>query len=86
MAFDYGKLKGRIIEKFDSQGRFASAMNWSERSLSMKLRGKWPWKQSDICKAVELLELSEMDIPTYFFKLKVQDSELTEVEQEEVGA
>lgn len=76
MAFDYSKLKGRIIEKFDSQGRFAEAMDWSERTLSLKMSGKVPWKQSDICKAIELLELAEEDIPVYFFKVKVQDIEL----------
>ena len=75
MAFDYSKLKGRIVEKFDTQGRFAEAMDWSERTLSLKMQGKIPWKQSDICKAIELLELSEEDIPVYFFKPKVQEVE-----------
>ena len=28
MAFDYSKLKGRIIEKYDSQSSFANAMEW----------------------------------------------------------
>ena len=76
MAFDYGKLKGRIIEVFGSQGNFAKAMDWSERTLSLKMTGKIPWKQSDICKAIELLDLSEEDIPIYFFKPKVQEFEL----------
>ena len=75
MAFDYSKLKGRIVEKFDTQGRFAEAMDWSERTLSLKMQGKIPWKQSDICRAIELLELNEEDIPVYFFKVKVQDIE-----------
>lgn len=35
MAFDYSKLKGRIIEKYDSQSSFANAMEWSERTLSL---------------------------------------------------
>ena len=74
MAFDYSKLKGRIIEKYDSQSSFANAMEWSERTLSLKLNGKLFWKQSDICKAVNLLELSADDIQDYFFKAKVQRS------------
>lgn len=73
MAFDYGKLRGRIVEIFGSQGKFAEAMEWSERRLSMKLTGKWPWKQNDICKAIQLLGLGEEEIPAYFFKLKVQE-------------
>lgn len=74
MAFDYSKLKGRIIEKYDSQRSFANAMEWSERTLSLKLNGKLFWKQSDIYKAVNLLELSADDIQDYFFKEKVQSS------------
>lgn len=70
MAFDYSKLKGRIIEKYDSQSSFADAMKWSERTLSLKLNGKLFWKQSDICKAVNLLGLSADDIQDYFFKEK----------------
>lgn len=76
MAFDYSKLKGRIIEKYDSQSSFANAMEWSERTLSLKLNGKLFWKQSDICKAVNLLELSADDIQDYFFKEKVQSLNL----------
>lgn len=77
MAFDYSKLKGRIIEVFGSQSRFAIAMNWSERTLSLKMTGVRNWKQSDICKAVTLLKLSEDQIPAYFFTEKVQSIEQT---------
>lgn len=73
MAFNYDKLKGRIIEIFGSQGEFASAMEWSDRTLSLKINGKIPWKQTDICKALKLLKLHETDIPTYFFATEVQN-------------
>ena len=72
MAFNYNKLKGRIIEIFGSQYEFAKAMNWSEKTLSLKLNGKVPWKQNDILKAVSLLKLTENDIQEYFFTLEVQ--------------
>lgn len=72
MAFDYNKLRGRIVELFGNQGEFAKAMNWSERTLSLKMNGKVSWKQTDIVKAVELLKLSDNDIKPYFFTLKVQ--------------
>lgn len=75
MAFDYNKLRGRIVEKYGSQVTFAKAMKWSERTLSKKINGKIPWKQNDICTAINLLELSENDIQEYFFTLKVQDIE-----------
>lgn len=75
MAYDYRKLKGRIIEIFGTQQSFAKAMDWSERTLSLKMNGLRSWKQTDICKAVKLLELTENDIPLYFFATNVQKVE-----------
>lgn len=73
MSFDYNKLRGKIVERYGSQTEFAKAMNWSERTLSKKINGKIPWKQTDICNAIQLLGLSEDDIQEYFFKMKVQN-------------
>lgn len=72
MAFDYSKLRGKIIEKFGSQMSFAKAMDISERTLSLKMSGKRTWKQPEICLAINLLGLSNEDILDYFFALKVQ--------------
>lgn len=72
MSFDYKKLKGKIVEFFGTQQAFAKAMGWSERTLSFKMNGVVPWKQTDICKAVELLDLNVEDIPVYFFNMRVQ--------------
>lgn len=72
MAFNFGKLKGRIVEKYDTQAKFASAMKWSERTMSRKINGEVPWNQSDIIKASELLGIANEDIPDYFFVPKVQ--------------
>lgn len=70
--YDYSKLLGRIIEKFKSQANFSEAIGLSERSLSRKLTGKVDFKQSEIAKVCKLLELTDTDIPSYFFTLKVQ--------------
>ena len=72
MAFNYNKLKGRIVEIFGNQSEFAKAMDWSERTVSLKLSGKVPWKQPDILRATQLLKLSEDDIQEYFFTVEVQ--------------
>lgn len=72
MAFDFSKLRGKIVEKYGSQTEFAKAMQWSDRTLSCKMNGKIPWKQTDICSAIELLGLSKNDIQEYFFSTKVQ--------------
>ena len=58
MAFDYNKLRGRIVEIFNTQSNFASAMGWSERILSLKMNGMCSWKQIDSCKAIQLLTLT----------------------------
>ena len=72
MSYDYSRLKGKIIEKYGSNAKFAEDMDWSERTLSLKLNNKVAWKQPEIVKAIGLLSLDENDITGYFFKLKVQ--------------
>ena len=75
MAFDFMKLRGRIREVCGSEKLFSELMGWSERTTSLKLNGKRPWKQPEIMKAVNILHLSETDIPSYFFTKKVQNIE-----------
>lgn len=69
MSYDYSRLKGKIIEKYGSNAKFAEDMEWSERTLSLKLNNKVAWKQPEIVKAIGLLSLDENDITGYFFKL-----------------
>ena len=73
MAFDYNKLRGRIVEKFGNQSEFANAMGLSERTISLKINGKRPWKQEEILKAIQILGLTDDDIQDYFFTLTVQN-------------
>lgn len=76
MAYDYSKLLGRITEKFGTQARFSGAIGMSERSLSLKLNSKVPFKQPEISKACSLLEIGDSDIPAYFLPLKFNSFEL----------
>ena len=73
LSMDYSKLRGRIIEKYQTQGNFANEINLSERSLSLKLNGMIDWKQTEIVKAVDLLGIPMQEIDQYFFKTKVQN-------------
>jgi hypothetical protein len=73
MAIDYSKLKGRIVEKFATQSNFSKAINLSEKTLSRKLKGEIDWKQSEILKAMKLLDISHNEVNQYFFTLKVQN-------------
>lgn len=67
MNYDYSKLLGRIVEVCGTQGKFASKLNLSERTVSLKLNGKVGWKQEEIEKACKVLRISPKNIPEYFF-------------------
>lgn len=67
MPYDYSKLLGRIVEKVGTQSKFAEKMELSERSISLKLNGKVGWKQSEIAKACQVLDINDHEIPAYFF-------------------
>ena len=71
MSFDYSKLKGRIIEKVGTLGKFAEAMGWTVQTQQKKLSGRIPWTQKDMSTAIRVLDLEIDDIPAYFFTVKV---------------
>lgn len=71
MAYEYNKLIGRIVEVCGTRTEFAKRMGFSERTLSLKLNNKVPWKQPEIMKAIQVLGLEEADIQEYFFTIKV---------------
>lgn len=71
MAYEYSKLNGRIVEICGTRAEFAKRMGLSERTVSLKLNNKVPWKQPEIMKAIQVLGLDEADIQEYFFTLKV---------------
>lgn len=66
----YAKLRGRIVEKFGSQGSFAAAMEWREALLSAKLNNKSEWTFAEVMKACELLGISLSEAHLYFFCAK----------------
>lgn len=72
MSYNYNKLRGKIVEKFGTQGKFASKLGVSERTLSLKLNGRIFFVQDEISKAAELLGISDEEILLYFFNQKVQ--------------
>lgn len=77
LVYDFSKLIGRIRDKFGKQEAFARALGTSERSLSLKLNGERYFKPDEISRSIDLLDLSLVDIPEYFFTVKVQDSKLS---------
>ena len=67
MPYNYSRLCGIIVEKFGTQSKFSVAMGLSERSISRKLNGRVDWRQSEISKSCELLDIDNNDINKYFF-------------------
>ena len=78
MAFDYSKLRGRIIEKFGSQAAFAIALGRPENTISRKLNGGIAISTQDIREWSEedILNIPADQYHEYFFKEKVQEIEL----------
>ena len=71
--YDYSKLLGKISERFGSQKDFAHAIGLTERTVSLKLNGKVQWRQGEIDKACEVLEIPKHEIPCYFFSQKEEE-------------
>lgn len=72
LSYDYRKLRGRIIEKYGTLKEFAVEMEWSDRTLSLKMNCKVFWKQPEIMKAAKLLDIPSGELMDYFFNQNVQ--------------
>ena len=67
MDYKYDKLRGRIVEKYGSQERFAEIIGISPNSMSKKMNGKTGFSQRDIVKWSELLGIKKAEYSEYFF-------------------
>ena len=65
--YQYNKLRGRIIEKFGTQEKFAKAIGISENSLSKKMQCKTGISQTDMMLWAKLLDISIDEYGKYFF-------------------
>ena len=63
----YNKLKGRIVEKFGSQGKFAAALGMTENTVSRKMQDKVEFSKDDMVRWAELLEIDSSEFWDYFF-------------------
>jgi hypothetical protein len=73
------KLKAKIIEKYGTQSNFAKEYGVSKAMLSKKMHRN-NYKQDEINRFIELLNLSNDEIINIFFsqKLKEQNENTTE--------
>ena len=72
---NYDKLKGRIKEYLGTQAKLAEKLDSDEATVSNKLNNKTYFTQKDIVKICNLLFIDFIDIPKYFFDLKVRKNE-----------
>ena len=68
--YDYSRLLGKIKEKSKSNAVFSSKLGISERTLSQKLNNKVDFKQHEIIKSCQILDIPDEQIGLYFFDLK----------------
>ena len=63
----YNKLKGRRIEKYGSQGKFAAALGMTENTVSRKMQDKVEFSKDDMVRWAELLDIDSSEFWDYFF-------------------
>ena len=66
-AFNYSKLRGRMVEKFGTIEKTAEASNIRRDMISQALNGKRAFTQQEISTLAEVLEIPKLEIGTYFF-------------------
>ena len=71
MAFDFRKLKGRIIQAYGAIYLFAKKLGISNNSFSRKLNNKVRFSVDDIVEISSLLDIPPNEIGAYFFTEKV---------------
>lgn len=71
MVFDYSKLKGLIVEKFDTVSAFSDAIGVAVQTVSAKLNNRLHVTKNDIIKWSNVLGIEVSDIGIYFFTPKV---------------
>ena len=71
MVFKYNKLRGRIVEVYGSQSKFAEIIGQSEQNITAKLAGRSSFTQENIITWCKALNIDPEDIGNYFFTLEV---------------
>lgn len=61
------KLRGRIVEKYGSQARFAAKIGKTEQTVTAKLNGNSGFSQDDIVEWSNALGIAADAVGDYFF-------------------
>ena len=73
--FNTSKLRGRIVEKYLTLSGFAKAVGKELRFVSSYLNNQRFLTQKDIVEWAAALDISDNDIPLYFFVREVHETE-----------
>lgn len=74
MSFQYNKLRGRIVEIFGSQAKFADVVGQSKQIITAKLSGRSSFTQDNIITWSRALNIDQNEIGNYFFTQKLSNS------------
>ena len=72
------ELRGRIIQKFGSQGRFAQHIGKTQQTVTAKLNNRVQFTQNDILEWCNALDIPADDVGKYFFDQKLSKAESTQ--------
>lgn len=67
----YNMLKGRIVQKFGTQGSFAEHIGKTEQTITAKINGRSQFSQEDIIEWCNALDIESEEIGEYFFTNKL---------------
>lgn len=74
MSLKMLELKGRIVQKFGSQGRFAKHIGKTEQTVTAKLNGRSQFSQDDILEWCNALDIEADEVGRYFFAHKLSNA------------
>lgn len=66
MLFDYSKLKGRIIEKFDTMAAFAEFLGVTPSMVTSKITSGSPFNTDTMVRWAQALEIESTEYGAYF--------------------
>lgn len=67
MSYNYGKLLWKMKEKHITQEMLAAKIGLQAPTLSQKLNNKAKFKQTEISKICNVLDIKSIEIGQYFF-------------------
>jgi putative cro repressor len=69
--YNYSKLLGRLTELGIDREKFADIIGIKRTSLYKRLNSELQFKQDEINKAIQALNISQIDVWEYFFNKNV---------------